>query len=117
MEGKNVLKSKTKAKRKMAKELQEVEFVDPIQPKKENSSSSDEEEPENRTQRFYVKKGFVKSGKGPKKSDELQLNPIIKDMIIYKEEHAVEIERKEAVDWGFQAENDFFKEKNQQQKD
>ena len=42
---KNVLKLKTKAKRKMAKALQPVEFVDMIQPEKENSSRNDEEDP------------------------------------------------------------------------
>ena len=78
MVGKNVLKFKTKEKIKMGKELQPVEFVDLIHPENENSSSSDEEEPKNHTQMFYVKKGFVKSGKRPKKSDELQLNPLLK---------------------------------------
>lgn len=112
MEGKNVLNLKTEAKRKMENELQPVEFVDLIHPEKENSSRSDEEEPENHTQRFHVKKGFVKSGKKLKKSEEMWLNPIIKDMTINKEEHADKIERKEAIDWGFQAENHFFKGKN-----
>ena len=44
----------------------------------------------------------------------MSLNPIIKDMIINREEHAVKIEHKETIEWGFQAANDFFKEKNQQ---
>ena len=94
--------------------MQPVEFVDLVHPERENSSSSDEKEPNNSTQRFYVRKScFVKSSKKPKKSDEL----LIKDMIINSDEHAVKIECKEAIDWGFQASNDFFKEKNQQQKD
>ena len=105
MEGQNILKLKTDAKlrsndenkKKMAKELYPVEFVDLIQPEKENSSSNDEEALENHRHRFYVKKGLVKSGKKPRKSDKMWLNPIIKDMIINGKEHAVEIEHKEAV--------------------
>ena len=42
MEGKNILKLNTMAKRKMEKELNPVKFVDLIQPERENSSSNDE---------------------------------------------------------------------------
>jgi hypothetical protein len=37
-------------------------------------------------------------------------------MIIKSDEHAVKVECKEEIDWAYQATNDFFKEKNQQQR-
>lgn len=97
----------------MEKELKPVQFVDLVQPERENSSSNGEEEPENRTKRFYVNNDFVKLNKNPKKSDEL----IIKDMIINNHEDVVKIERKEAIDQGFPEANDSFKEKNWKKKD
>ena len=109
MEGENVMKLKTKTKRKIEKELHPVEFIDLIQRERENNSSNVEEEPNNRPQGFYVEKDFVKSSKKSKKSNAL----LIKDMIINSDEHAVKVECKEAIDWGFQATNNFFKEKNQ----
>lgn len=54
----------------------------------------------------------MRSNKKSKQRNEL----IIKDMIINNDEHAVKVEFKEEIHWGYQAVNDFFKEKNQQQR-
>ena len=66
---------------------------------------------------FYVKKFFVKPRKMPRENDKVWMNPIIKDLIINKEEYAMEVKYGKQDSWGFQSAHDFFKEKNRQQKD
>ena len=39
---------------------------------------------------------------------------MIRYMNINNDKHAIQVEFKEEIDWGYQAVNDFFKEKNQQ---
>lgn len=115
------LKKKTKSesngknKRERVQELELVEFIDLIQPKDETDSSDSEEATENQRQRFYVKKLFVKSRKMSRDNDQVRMNPIIKDIIINKEENTAEVKYGKQDSWGFQSVDDFFKEKNQQQ--
>ena len=98
-------------------ELQLVEFIDLIQPKDEEDSSDSEEATKNQTQRFYVKKFFVKPRKMSREKEKVQMNPIIKDLIINKEENVVEVKYGKQDSWGFQSADDYCKEKNQQQED
>lgn len=67
-------------------ELNPIEFTDLIQPKDEEDLSDSKKAIENIIQRFYVKKFFVKPRKMSIKNDEVQMNPIIMDLIISKEE-------------------------------
>ena len=110
-------KSNGKNKRERVQELQTVEFTDLFQPKDEEDSSDSEEATKNQRQRFYVKKLFVKPRKMSRENDKVQMNPIIKDLIINREENAVEVKYGNQDSWGFQSADDFFKEKNRQQKD
>ena len=109
--------SNGKNKRERVQQLHPVEFTDLIQPKDEEDSSDGEEATKNQRQKFYVKKLFVKPKKMSRENDEVRMNPIIKDLIINKEEDATELKYEEQDSWGFQSADDFFKEKNQQQKD
>lgn len=92
----------------MNRELQPVEFIDIIQPKWKKNSIYVKEGPDDCLQGFYPEKDFFRSSKKSKKSNEL----IIRDMIIKSDEHVVKVECKEEIDCGYQAANDFFKEKN-----
>ena len=72
-------------------ELQPVEFTNLIQHIDEEDSSDSEEVTENQWQRFYVKKLFVKPRKMSRDNDKVQMKLIIKDLIINKEENAIEV--------------------------
>ena len=125
MENKTVMQFKkeiklefnNKNKRQRMQELQPVEFTDLIPPKDEKDSSDSEEETKNQRQRFFVKKLCVKSRKMPKDNDQVCMNPIIKDLIINQEENIAQVKYGKQDRWGFQSTYDFFKVKNQQQKD
>ena len=67
MEGKNVLKLKTKIKRKIKKYLQPVKFIDMIELEMENNSSCVEEEPNNCPYGFYVEKYFLRLKKNQRR--------------------------------------------------
>jgi hypothetical protein len=102
-------KSSGKNKRERIGELQLIEFTYLIQPKDEEDSSDNEEATENQRQRFYVKKRFVKPRKFSRENDKVGMNPIIKDMVINKEEYAMEVKYGKQDSWGFQLVGDFFK--------
>jgi hypothetical protein len=53
-----------------------------------------------------------KSRKRPRKSDELMMGPIIKDIIINKEEHRIHNEYEKLDSWGFKAIDEFFQHMN-----
>ena len=55
----------------------------------------------------------MKSRKFSKDNNQIQINPIIKDLIINKEEDVVEFKDGRQDSWGFQSTYDFFKENNQ----
>ena len=55
----------------------------------------------------------MKSSKFSNVNDQIQTNPIIKDLIINKEENIVD-EKKSS--WGFEEADDFFKQHNQLKK-
>ena len=54
----------------------------------------------------------VKSRKMPRDNDQVRLNPIIKDLIMNREEDATKVKYEKQDSWGFQSLDDFFKEKN-----
>ena len=98
-------------------ELQLVEYFDLIQPKEEKDSSDNEEATKNQKHKFFVKILRVKSRKFPKDNNQIQITPIIKDLIINKEEDAVEFKDDSQENKGFQSAYNFFKEKNQLKND
>ena len=99
MENKTImqLKKETKSKyngirkRERVQELQLVEFTDLIQLKDEKDSSDSEEATKNWRQRFYVNKLCVKSRKMLRDNDQVQMNPIITDLIINQEENVAKV--------------------------
>ena len=102
-----------KKKRQKIQELQPVEYVDLIQPKEEKDSSDNEEATKNKKHKFFVKKLHVKSRRFPRHNNQIQINPIIKDLIINKEEDAAKFKDDRKDNWA----NDFFKENNQLKND
>ena len=52
-----------------------------------------------------------------KKNDKVWMNPIIKDLIINKEEYASKVKYGKQYSLGFQYAHDFFKENNWKHKD
>ena len=57
-----------------------------------------------------MKKLREKSRKFPKDNNQIRTNPIIKDLIIKKEENIVDNKQDS---WGFKATDNFFKKMNQ----
>ena len=55
----------------------------------------------------------MKSSKLSKDNNQIRTNPIIKDLIIKKEENIVDDKQDS---WGFEAADDFFKQQNQLKK-
>ena len=96
-------------RRPKIQELQPIEYLDLIPPKEEKDSTDSEDESENQRKKSFVKKLRVKSSKFSKDNDQIQTNPIIKDLIINKEENIVD-DKKD--NWGFESTNDFFKQQN-----
>ena len=60
--------------------------MDLIPPKEEKDSIDSDDESENQRLKFFVKRSRAKSHKFLKDNDQIQDNPIIKDLIINKEE-------------------------------
>ena len=79
--------------------------MDLIPPKEEKDSTKSEDESENQRLKFFVKKSRVKSNKIFKNNDQIQYNPIIKDLIINKEE---DITDDKQDSWGFEVADNFF---------
>lgn len=52
-------------------ELQPVEFIDLIPPKKEKDSSDNEEAAKNQKNKFFIKKQCVKSRKFPRDNNQI----------------------------------------------
>ena len=63
--------------------------MDLISPTEEKDSTDSKDESENQRLKFFVKKSRVKSNKIFKNNDQIQYNPIIKDLIINKEEDII----------------------------
>jgi hypothetical protein len=68
-------------------------------------------------QSYFVKEFLVKSKKQPRKSDKMMMGPIIKDLLINKEEHTIQTEYEKWDNWGFKEEDEFFLRMNQKQRD
>ena len=98
-----------KKRRPKLQKFQPIEYVDLIPPKEEKDSTDNEDEFENQRLKFFVKTSRVKSNKLFKDNDQIQDDPIIKDLIINKEEY---IAGDKQDSRGFEAVDNFFKQQD-----
>ena len=63
---------------------------------------------------FTLRSCLLNQEKMSIENDQVEMNPIIKDLIINKEENTTKVKYGNQDSWGFQSTYDFFKEKNRQ---